>query len=225
MAIDYKKVGWDTSKFVNPSNMNQMDDGIKAACDGVDALNENIATKNLKTYTSLAQIGCTSANTISEIMAKLPSNAVLDIGVSSTENNLTNSLPVVAAGRLVVTKQYSARGIAIFTRFSNGNTWINPYMDSVFVGWEQFALINDSIKVSKEVTVNISNSVTAYSEIHIGYVADLDSTLTEKTIVGVILTNVSDGNVHCLYNTSGGVKDRVAKDANSVNIKIKFLYI
>ena len=81
------------------------------------------------------------------------------------------------------------------------------------------------IKVSNEVTVNISASVSAFSEIHIGYVADLDSSLTMKTIIGVILTNVSDGNVHCLYNTSSGVKDRVAKDTTSINIKIKFLYI
>lgn len=96
---------------------------------------DNLATKNLKTYTSLEQIGCTVKNTITEVMAKLPSNSVLDMGVSTTESNLTKSLPVVAAGRLVLSKQYSARGIATFTRFSNGTTWINPYMDSTFVGW------------------------------------------------------------------------------------------
>lgn len=39
MAIDYKPVGWSTADYINPSNMNQMDNGIKAACDGVDALN------------------------------------------------------------------------------------------------------------------------------------------------------------------------------------------
>lgn len=38
MAINYTKIGWDTTKYVNPTNMNQMDDGIKAACDGVDSL-------------------------------------------------------------------------------------------------------------------------------------------------------------------------------------------
>lgn len=42
MAINYSKINWDTNKFVNPSNMNQMDDGIKAACDGVDAVNESM---------------------------------------------------------------------------------------------------------------------------------------------------------------------------------------
>lgn len=37
MAINYTKIGWDTSKYVNPTNMNQMDDGIKAACDAIDS--------------------------------------------------------------------------------------------------------------------------------------------------------------------------------------------
>ena len=47
MAINYTEVGWDTSKYVNPTNMNKMDDGIKAACDGVDALNNSqITTSN-----------------------------------------------------------------------------------------------------------------------------------------------------------------------------------
>lgn len=44
MAINYTKVGWDTTKYVNPTNMNQMDDGIKAACDGVDAINASQIT-------------------------------------------------------------------------------------------------------------------------------------------------------------------------------------
>ena len=38
MAIEYERVNWDTTKFVNPTNMNTMDKGIKDACDGV---NEN----------------------------------------------------------------------------------------------------------------------------------------------------------------------------------------
>lgn len=46
MPINYEPVGWDTTKFVNPTNMNQMDNGIKAACDGVDALTEEVADVN-----------------------------------------------------------------------------------------------------------------------------------------------------------------------------------
>lgn len=36
MAIDYEKVNWNTNSYVNPNNMNHMDEGIKQACDGVD---------------------------------------------------------------------------------------------------------------------------------------------------------------------------------------------
>lgn len=47
MAINYEKVGWDNSKFVGPTNMNQMDDGIKSACDGVDALNKSMGNDDI----------------------------------------------------------------------------------------------------------------------------------------------------------------------------------
>lgn len=49
MAINYSKVGWDTTKFVNPTSMNQMDNGIKAACDGVDSISSHITSKGSAT--------------------------------------------------------------------------------------------------------------------------------------------------------------------------------
>lgn len=36
MAINYERVNWDTTMYVNPTNMNKMDKGIKDACDQVD---------------------------------------------------------------------------------------------------------------------------------------------------------------------------------------------
>lgn len=53
MAINYQKVGWDSSSYVNPTNMNQMDDGIKAACDGVDQLNSNLSGINTELSSKL----------------------------------------------------------------------------------------------------------------------------------------------------------------------------
>lgn len=50
MAINYTKVGWDTTKYINPTNMNKMDDGIKAAADGVDRLDGATAYKAGDTY-------------------------------------------------------------------------------------------------------------------------------------------------------------------------------
>lgn len=42
MAINYERVNWDTTKYVNPENMNQMDEGIESACNGVDNLNTSV---------------------------------------------------------------------------------------------------------------------------------------------------------------------------------------
>lgn len=46
MAINYAPVGWDTTKYINPTNMNHMDEGIKAACDKADANEAAIADVN-----------------------------------------------------------------------------------------------------------------------------------------------------------------------------------
>ena len=46
MAINYEPVGWDTTKHFNPTNMNHMDGGIKAACDKVDKHDSEIAEIN-----------------------------------------------------------------------------------------------------------------------------------------------------------------------------------
>lgn len=42
MAINYQRVNWDTTMYVNPENMNQMDEGIENACNGVDNLNASV---------------------------------------------------------------------------------------------------------------------------------------------------------------------------------------
>ena len=58
MSINYQKVGWDTTKYFNPTNMNQMDNGIKAACDKADANEAAIADVNSKLgNTDISAIG------------------------------------------------------------------------------------------------------------------------------------------------------------------------
>mgnify|MGYP003292878164 CR=1 FL=1 len=70
MAINYSRVNWDTTKYVNPSNMNQMDEGIKDACDGVDNLNIEVDEKigDISTLPDPASDLCTN---ISEVNSKL----------------------------------------------------------------------------------------------------------------------------------------------------------
>lgn len=56
--INYQQVGWDTTKYFNPTNMNHMDDGIKAACDKSDANETAIADVNNKLgNTDISAIG------------------------------------------------------------------------------------------------------------------------------------------------------------------------
>ena len=58
MAINYEPVGWDTTKYFNPTNMNHMDDGIKAACDNADSNKESISEVNSKLgNTDISAIG------------------------------------------------------------------------------------------------------------------------------------------------------------------------
>lgn len=89
MEINYQKVGWDTTKYFNPTNMNQMDNGIKAACDKADAneaaiseVNSNLVQisypgagshnaiyrgKNLGTSVTEAQYAAISAGTFDDL--------------------------------------------------------------------------------------------------------------------------------------------------------------
>ncbi|MCQ2770885.1 MAG: hypothetical protein MJ236_03700 [Clostridia bacterium] len=38
MSVDYTRVSWTTSKYINPTNMNQMDKGIKDCADEINRI-------------------------------------------------------------------------------------------------------------------------------------------------------------------------------------------
>lgn len=57
MAINYEEVRWDTTKYFNPSNMNHMDGGIKAACDKADANEAAISYVNSNLNNKLDKSG------------------------------------------------------------------------------------------------------------------------------------------------------------------------
>lgn len=81
MAIEYEKIGWDTSKYINPTDMNHMDDGIKAACDGVDKNTQSIEALN----SNLAVIGGVSVFAV-------PLSVAAEAG-KETEYVLTDNIP------------------------------------------------------------------------------------------------------------------------------------
>lgn len=69
MAINYTKIGWDTSKYVNPTNMNQMDNGIKAACDAVDAIGTNYIKSSESALQKIA-LSSGSAATVLQLQSR-----------------------------------------------------------------------------------------------------------------------------------------------------------
>lgn len=86
MAINYSRVNWDTTKYVNPTNMNQMDKGIKDACDGVDNLGTEFDTV----------IGDTSVlpsptHDICTNISEVNSNLGQKLDKSSVVNNVTST--------------------------------------------------------------------------------------------------------------------------------------
>lgn len=97
MAIDYTKVGWDTTKYVNPTNMNQMDNGIKAACDGVDGHDTAIAGRVKLSNAGMQTIHNTSASDALAIKSSINSQCWLDFygnnGTLIGKFGISNNLP------------------------------------------------------------------------------------------------------------------------------------
>ena len=141
MAINYERVGWDTSNFVNPTNMNQMDKGIKDACDGVDGLKERIGVadiseigdgtvkgaikdvaenRNLRTYTQIADLGLSISATLKDIIKAMPKGSTIIIDPW----NPLSDFPIMQSGYWVVriTRGYSGIGyVDIYATLHNAD--------------------------------------------------------------------------------------------------------
>lgn len=63
MAVNYTRVNWDTTKYVNPTNMNQMDKGIKDCADGVTKNEADITEINTKLSNNIEVINVPIAGT------------------------------------------------------------------------------------------------------------------------------------------------------------------
>lgn len=132
MAINYKPVGWDTTKYVNPSNMNQMDDGIKAACDGVDALNAEVEAVNAEVETLNADVEAVNAE-VEAVNSNLQSeiNKINSSFVSSTQGSLAG---LVNNGQmwLITAQRITLPDSAMFIAHGwNDKVYIQPiYKDS-----------------------------------------------------------------------------------------------
>lgn len=142
MAINYEPVGWDTTKYVNPTNMNHMDDGIKAACDGVDAANKSL--ENLDKSTKSAQYGSCNNTDLNTI--KTPGIYFCDSSSkASTDNNFPDAIKgyliVYAASESAVQQIYYANKNYVYTR---------TYWDGGWGSWNKQVLNSDLDKQLSE---------------------------------------------------------------------------
>lgn len=98
MAINYTRIdnntGWTTNTYVNPTHMNHMEDGIKAACDGVDAIGTNYTKLTSTTMQTVersagggeAALALKSNTTVSALRLLDASGTFLgDIGVNASQ--------------------------------------------------------------------------------------------------------------------------------------------
>ncbi len=110
MAINYKPMGWDSTKFINPSNMNHMDEGIKAACDGVDALNVEVEAVNSNLTKKYGSIVASYEN--------------------NTDNPNTTTLPRIRTKHANCPTPNT--GYDVFTMFTDGDTEANEKKQIAF---------------------------------------------------------------------------------------------
>lgn len=90
------------------------------------------STHNLKTYTTLEQLGLTPGNeTIETILSSMPNFSLLQIATSS-QNNMS-IYPSAYGGTLIVEKSYGNR--AKLTYFAQTKEWIGHYFNNVWYGW------------------------------------------------------------------------------------------
>jgi len=123
MAINYTKVGWDTSKYVNPTNMNKMDDGIKAACDGVDELKDSLDDYEYSFTTSTAGIAGV-AEQLANVYANLPTYKTL-MGIVVAGTAVYHFVGIKASANyatFIVQSSYAANANWHLT-FRAGTTW------------------------------------------------------------------------------------------------------
>lgn len=149
--MSYTKTVWNDDKapFIEASNLNKMEDGIKTACDGVDALNvgmdavdENISQRNLKTYTGVGQFNMS----IDDIIALnvFPTNSFITLQLTAAQaTTLYNNgvIPINESGTLIIiTGGATAKASALFMNnnylFKNFSSNYSTYG---FYDWDKVA--------------------------------------------------------------------------------------
>lgn len=134
--INYQQVGWDTTKYFNPTNMNQMDNGIKAACDKADANEESIADVNNK-------LGNTDISAIGDGTVTGGLNALNSNLFSDNPYIYGNFKSVAMASNIVDKNANHLYQIEYSSNDGHGNIITSIFADSVKIGEIGYSLNRD----------------------------------------------------------------------------------
>ena len=163
MAINYQKVGWDTTKYFNPTNMNHMDDGIKAACDKADENEASIADVNSK-------LGNTDISAIGD--------GTLTGGLDALNSNLSKvGVPDYAHARLL---DNTLSNITFeFTAPSNGFVTACGYGENQSTSYIQF-IYNQNQNIRKAVQGVSDESISAQMTLSKGDTITINTCLSKR---------------------------------------------
>jgi len=197
--MSYTQTTWvnGAKPSIDADNLNKMEQGIADAHSGVDTLtkglsaettaresaissvNENLAQRNVKTFTDISQLGLESADTIEQIISALPNRSELVFPVASG-SALANSLPVKGnTCELRITKTTSSnggRGRIECKDYRSKAVHINYYYNGTLGAWDTNALNSDLAKIGTvdhiaAMSLNVSGNydITKFRKILIGF--------------------------------------------------------
>lgn len=122
MAIEYERVNWDTTKYINPTNMNQMDAGIKAACDGVDENGTQITAINSKLGQLTDVITATTPQPIPNGLSAIKIPSGTRVGTVEMPNNMRGVAMRDGAVVIAFISDYNGANKYVVTS-QDANTW------------------------------------------------------------------------------------------------------
>lgn len=224
MAINYTKIGWDTSKYVNPTNMNQMDNGIKAACDGVDEISANYIKSESTAQQVISATGTgeplaikATLGTVARLKFIDNSNALLGyFSVNSSKKPLFYDTAdhEIALAENVIAKSYNYAQVITNTRTAQ---YVVMFLKSTQAGRKSyigFQDVNDTILGYLGINENnkpvYQNGASGSTEKEIALIGTL--TVTNGTIDanGDMALSLSSGQYPIMWVRATGVNgDRV----------------
>ena len=176
-------------------------------------LSENLATKNLITYTNVTQLGLTLDNTLDEIFSAMPSLSQLVVLIQQGKT-LGGSLPNSNTAELIVTKGNHERGIAVRTQYANGSRQINHCYGGEWKGWETLAtkteLDTKMPKSGGETTGqmqfirNLGVTNVSYSQAGVSMIAPTNESASARAGIG--FTNEGSNGAYLYLDTDGKLK-------------------